>query len=67
MGHKKYIFKTNDPPNFQMQTANGQLEQTLTTTTLKFDIRDNTFAEYFVVMKKMTGPITRFTLRGITV
>ena len=51
------FFKINDPPNFQKQIANGQLEEPLATTTLKFDFGDNTFAEHFVVLKKLTGPI----------
>ena len=52
------IIKIDDPPNFQIQVANGQLEKPLSTTTLKFEIGDNSFAENFVVMKKLTGPIT---------
>ena len=46
------ILKIDDPPNFQIQVANGQLEKTLATATLKFEIGDNTFAEHLVVMKK---------------
>ena len=48
--------KIDDPPNFQLQVANGQLEKPLSTTTLKLEIGDNTFAEHFVVLKKLTGP-----------
>ena len=51
------IFKIEDPPNFQIQVANGQLEKPISTATLKFDIGDNTFAENFVVMRNWTGPI----------
>ena len=51
------ILKIDDPPNFQTQVANGQLEKPLSTATLKFEIGDNSFAEHFVVMKKLTGPI----------
>ena len=51
------ILKIDDPPNFQIQVANGQLEKPLSTATLKFEIRDSTFAEHFVVMKKLTRPI----------
>ena len=50
------ILKIDDPPNFQKQVANGQLEKPLSTATLKFEIGDNSFAEHFVVMKKLTGP-----------
>ena len=51
------ILKIDDPPNFQIQVANGQLEKPLSTVTLKFEIGDNSFAKHFVVMKKLTGPI----------
>ena len=51
------ILKIDDPPNFQIQIANGQLEKPLSTATLKSEIGDNSFAEHFVVMKKLTGPI----------
>ena len=51
------ILKIDDPPNFQIQVANGQLEKPISTATLKFEIGDNSFAEHFVVMKKLTGPL----------
>ena len=51
------ILKIDDPPNFQIQVANGQLEKPTATATLKFDIGDHIFAENFVVMKNLTGPI----------
>ena len=51
------ILKIDDPPKFQIQVANGQLEKPLSTATLKFEIGDNIFAEHFVVMKNLTGPI----------
>ena len=51
------ILKIDDPPNFQIQVANGQLEKPTATATLKFDIGDLIFAENFVVMKNLTGPI----------
>ena len=50
------ILKVEDPPVFQMQVANGQLEKPLPTATLKFEIGDITVADHFVVMKKVTGP-----------
>ena len=53
----KNILKFDDPPNFQIQVANGQVEKPLSTATLKCEIGDNIFAEHFVVMKKITGPI----------
>ena len=49
--------KIDDPPNFQIQVANGQLEKPTATATLKFDIGDHMFAEHFVVMRNLTGPI----------
>ena len=51
------IVKIDDPPNFQIQVANGQLEKRTATATLKFDIGDHIFAEHFVLMKNLTGPI----------
>ena len=51
------ILKIDDPPNFQTQVANGQLEKPRATATLKFDIGDHIFAEHFVVMTNLTGPI----------
>ena len=51
------ILKIDDPPNFHFQVANGQLEKPTATATLKFDIGDHIFAEHFVVMKNVTGPI----------
>ena len=52
------ILRIDDPPNFQIQVAKGQLEKPLSTATLKLEIGDNTFAEHFVVMKKLIGAIT---------
>ena len=51
------ILKIDEPPNFQIQVANGQIEKPTATATLKFDIGDHIFAEHFVVMKNLTGPI----------
>ena len=51
------ILKIDDPPNFQIQVANGQLEKPLSTATLKYEIGDNSIAEHFVVMQKLTGPV----------
>ena len=51
------ILKIDEPPNFQIHVANGQLEKLLSTATLKFEIGDNSFAEHFVVMNKLTGPL----------
>ena len=51
------FLKIDDPPNLRIQRANSQLEKPLSTATLKFEIGDNAFAEHFIVMKKITGPI----------
>ena len=51
------VLKIDDPPIFQIQVANGQSEKPTATATLKFDIGDHIFAEHFVVMKNLTGPI----------
>ena len=51
------VLKIDEPPNFQIQVANGQLEKPISTATLKFEIGIISFAEHFVVMKKLTGPI----------
>ena len=51
------ILKIDEPPNFQIQVANGQIEKPLATTTLKFEIGANTFVEHFVVMKNLTRSI----------
>ena len=51
------ILKIDDPPNFQIQVSKGQLDKPTAATTLKFDIGDHIFAEHFVVMKNLTGPI----------
>ena len=51
------ILKTDDPPNFQIQVSNGQLKKPTARATPKFGIGDHIFAEHFVVMKNLTGPI----------
>ena len=53
------ILKFNDPPKFQIQVANGQLQKPIALATLKFDIGNHTFAEHFVVRKNLTGLILR--------
>ena len=62
-------FKIDDPPDFQTQVANDQLEKPISTATLKFDIGDNTFAEHFVIIKNLTRPIKglHFMRRNIVV
>ena len=48
------ILKIDEPSNFQIQVASGQLEKPIARVTLKFDIGDHIFAEHFVVMEKLT-------------
>ena len=60
----KNNLKIDDPPIFQIQVANGQLEKPLATTTFKFESGEKIFAKYFVVMKKVTGPINRLLFMG---
>ena len=50
------ILKIEDPPNFQLQVSNGQLEKAKATATLEFDIGDHIFAKHFVVRVNLTGP-----------
>ena len=49
--------KINESPNFQVQVADGQSENPIATATFIFDIGDHIFAELFVVMNYLTGPI----------
>ena len=51
------IHKINEPPHFQIQVANGQLEKPVATAALNFDIGDHNFAEHFVVMKNLTDQL----------
>ena len=51
------ILKTDDPPKFQTQVANGELEKPTSTAILQFDIGDHSFAEHFVELKDLTRPI----------
>ena len=51
------ILKIDEPPNFRIQVANGQLEKPIATVTLKFDIGDHIFAKHFVVMEDLRGHI----------
>ena len=53
------ILKIDEPPNFQIRVASGQLEKPIAKATPKFDIGDHISAEHFVVMKNFTGPIIR--------
>ena len=48
---RRNILKLGDPPAFQIQVANGQLEKPTAMATMWFEISDFEFAEHFVVMK----------------
>ena len=52
------ILQIDDPTKFQFQKANGLSEKPLASATLRFDIRDHYIAGNFVLMKKLTAPIT---------
>ena len=51
------ILQIDEPPNFQSQVVNGQLEKPKATPTLTFDIGNHIFAEQFIVMNNLTGLI----------
>ena len=53
------ILEIDDPHNFQVQVANGQLEKPLSAAILNFEVGDNTFAEHLVILRKLTRPISR--------
>ena len=53
------ILKIDDPPNFQIKVANGQIEKPLATTTIKFELGDNIFVEHFVLVSQITRPKIR--------
>ena len=61
------ILKIDKLPNFQIQVAIGQLEKPIATNALKFDNADHIFAEHFVVMKNITGPVIDCNSGDITV
>ena len=50
------ILQIDEPPNSQMQIANGQLEKPIATVTVNFDSGHDIFAEHFVKMKNLMGP-----------
>ena len=45
------------PPEFQFLVADGQLEATLATVELQFEVGDITFREKFIVMTNLTSPL----------
>ena len=49
------LLKIDDPTNFQIQVANGQLDKPLATTTLEFETGDKIVVGNIVVMKKLTA------------
>ena len=53
------LFKIEDPPDFQIQLVNVQLERPIATATITFNIGDHIFAEPFVVMKNLKGSIIK--------
>ena len=61
------ILETHFPPNFQIKVINVQLENSLSKATINIEIKDNTLAEHFVVMRKVTKPKKGCFLWGTTV
>ena len=51
------ILSIDDPPNFRIEVANGQLEKQLAATILETEIGESIVAEHFVVMNNIIGPI----------
>ena len=49
------ILKIDDPPNFQIQVANGKLEKPIATAAFKFNFGDHNPAEHIVLVKNLTG------------
>ena len=45
------VLEIDDPPNFQIELTNSQLEKLLARARLKFETGDNLFTEQFVVTK----------------
>ena len=52
------IIKEGPAPNFQIMVANGQLETPKSTVELKFEVGDIEFHDIFIVMEKLTSPLT---------
>ena len=52
------IIKEGPAPNFLIMVANGQLETPKSTVELKFEVGDIDFHEIFIVMEKLTSPVS---------
>ena len=63
------LFEIGDPPNFQIQVANVQLEKPIATAVLKFSIGGHFLTDNIIGMKNLTGPIVSlpFTRHNILV
>ena len=53
------ILNEGPPPEFQIMVANGQLEASIATVELQFEVGDITFREKFIVMTNLTSPFDR--------
>ena len=57
----KDIVKEMEPPPFELQVPNGDIEAPTKTVLLQFKIGDWNFKETFVVAQRLTGPILGLT------
>ena len=53
------IEETGPPPNFQIMGANGQLEVSIGTILLEFEVSDFMLKENFIIMETFTEPTNR--------
>ena len=51
------ILNEGPPPEFQFMFATGQIEATIATVDLQFEVSDITFREKFIVMTNLTSPL----------
>ena len=51
------ILNEGPPPDFQIMVANGQLEASIATVELQFEVGDITFREKFLIMTNLTSPL----------
>ena len=51
------IKETGPPPKFQIMVANGQLEVTIGTVLLEFEVADFMLKENFFIMKNLPSPL----------
>ena len=57
----KDIVKEMEPPPFELQVANGDIEAPTKTIIIQFECGDWSFKETFIVAQRLTGPILGLT------